>query len=413
MKQKKKIKINRKMQGIAGVSVWLVFSFLLLFSYLPDDVYVTREQQENQTMPEFVKGLPVAAVYEQATAPVMGLQQGSAALQADGIITCRLFHMIPIKQVVVHYTDRAQLIPAGTNIGIYLKNEGVLVVECASFRDQNGALVSPAAYRVHSRDVILAVDGTDVHTKEELMDAVEGSGGRQMRLHILRGGSEIDVAVTPQLAQDGAPKLGVWVRDDIAGIGTLTYVAQDHTYGALGHGVSDADTGEMVAADSGSIYETKITGIAKGSRGTPGEVSGMIRFQKSAYLGTIGENTVNGIYGVLEQVPARLDTDAALPIAYKQEIKNGAAQIICSVDGTRSAYEIEIERVDYHAQEENKGIRIRVTDEELLRLTGGVIQGMSGSPIIQDGKIVGAVTHVFVDDPTRGYGIFIENMLEH
>lgn len=241
---------------------------------------------------------------------------------------------------------------------------------------------------------------------------MEESGGRQLVLQVQRGEEQIRVAVTPEVASDGILKLGLWVRDDIAGIGTLTFVTEEQDYGALGHGVSDLDTGELIRIDEGGIYETKITGISKGKRGIPGEVTGLIRFYSASYLGTIGANGKNGIYGQLTRLPEELLETEPVPVGYKQEITKGKAQIICSVEGERKAYEIEIESIDYHAKEENKGIRYRVLDEQLLDATGGIIQGMSGSPILQNGRLIGAVTHVFVDDPTRGYGIFIENMLE-
>ena len=413
MKQQKKNKATRAISSIRwyrriGIWTWVIFSYLLLFSYIPDEIYVSGESDQT----DFTRGLPIVAEEVEAAQPVFGAQRVGAATENDGVLLCRLFDLIPVKQVVVHDTDRQMLLAAGTNIGIYLKNSGVLVVECGSFTDQSGALISPAAYRIRSGDIIHRVDGMTITSKEELIRAVEESGGRRLVLQITRGGDTIDVAVTPEMAADGANKLGLWVRDDIAGIGTLTFVTEDHDYGALGHGVSDIDTGELINVDTGSIYETKITGISKGKRGAPGEVTGLIRFQPSSYLGTIGVNGENGIYGKLEQMPDALREVDAIPLGYKQEIRQGSAQIICSVDGGRTAYEIEIETVDYHAREQNKGIRYRVVDERLLDATGGIIQGMSGSPIIQNGRLVGAVTHVFVDDPTRGYGIFIENMLE-
>ena len=386
---------------------WLVFSYVLLFAYIPDEIYVSEESE----LTDFTRGLPIVVDEVETTQPVFGAQRVGAAVENDGVLSCRLFDLIPVKQVVVHDADRQMLLAAGTNIGIYLKNSGVLVVECGSFTDQSGALISPAAYRIRSGDIIHRVDGMTITSKEELIKAVEKSGGRRLVLEITRGGDTIDVAVTPEVAADGTNKLGLWVRDDIAGIGTLTFVTEDHDYGALGHGVSDIDTGELINVDTGSIYETKITGISKGKRGAPGEVTGLIRFQPSSYLGTIGVNGENGIYGKLEQMPDALREVDAIPLGYKQEIRQGSAQIICSVDGGRTAYEIEIETVDYHAREQNKGIRYRVVDERLLDATGGIIQGMSGSPIIQNGRLVGAVTHVFVDDPTRGYGIFAECML--
>ena len=407
MKQQKKNKAMRWYRRL-GIMMWLIFSYVSLFAYIPDEIYVSRGSDET----EFAKGLPIVVDEVENIQPVFGAQRVGAAADSDGVLLCRLFDLIPVKQVVVHDADRQMVTAAGTNIGIYLKNSGVLVVECGSFTDQTGALISPAAYRIRSGDIIRTVDGEAVASKEELIRAVEESGGRQMVLQIVRGSDTIDVAVTPEVASDGTNKLGLWVRDDIAGIGTLTFVTEGQDYGALGHGVSDIDTGELIQIDTGSIYETKITGISKGKRGTPGEVTGLIQFRSSAYLGTIGENGENGIYGKLEQLPDALQRVEELPVGYKQEITPGSAQIICSVEGERKAYEIEIESVDYHPREVNKGIRYRVVDEQLLETTGGIIQGMSGSPIIQNGRLVGAVTHVFVDDPTRGYGIFAECMLE-
>ncbi|MGN0345079.1 MAG: SpoIVB peptidase [Lachnospiraceae bacterium] len=406
MKQQKKNKAVRWYRRM-GILTWIVYSYVLLFAYIPDEIYVSTENEQT----EFAQGLPIAVDKVEATQPVFGAQRVGAAAESDGILLCRLFDLIPVKQVVVHDMDRQMVTAAGTNIGIYLKNSGVLVVECGSFTDQSGALISPAAYRIRSGDVIHCVDGEAVASKEDLIRAVEESGGRQLVLQVTRGSDTIDVAVTPEVASDGSHKLGLWVRDDIAGIGTLTFVTEDQDYGALGHGVSDIDTGELITIDTGSIYETKITGISKGRRGVPGEVTGLIQFRPSAYLGTIGENGENGIYGKLEQLPATLTNVEAIPVGYKQEITQGSAQIICSVNGERAAYEIEIETVDYHPKEQNKGIRYRVVDERLLDATGGIIQGMSGSPIIQNGCLIGAVTHVFVDDPTRGYGIFAECML--
>lgn len=407
MKQQKKNKAMRWYRRL-GIMTWLIFSYVSLFAYIPDEIYVSRGSDET----EFAKGLPIVVDEVENIQPVFGAQRVGAAADSDGVLLCRLFDLIPVKQVVVHDADRQMVTAAGTNIGIYLKNSGVLVVGCGSFTDQTGALISPAAYRIRSGDIIRTVDGEAVASKEELIRAVEESGGRQMVLQIVRGSDTIDVAVTPEVASDGTNKLGLWVRDDIAGIGTLTFVTEGQDYGALGHGVSDIDTGELIQIDTGSIYETKITGISKGKRGTPGEVTGLIQFRSSAYLGTIGENGENGIYGKLEQLPDALQRVEELPVGYKQEITPGSAQIICSVEGERKAYEIEIESVDYHPREVNKGIRYRVVDEQLLETTGGIIQGMSGSPIIQNGRLVGAVTHVFVDDPTRGYGIFAECMLE-
>ncbi len=419
MKQKKNTTIKSKCRSrnrsrrrlcrCIGAFTWVAFSYLLLLSYIPDEIYLSKENGE---IPEFAADLPVSLDFSEDVQPVFGAQRVGAATTNDGILSCRLFRLFPVKQVVVHYTERKTVTAAGTNIGIYLKNSGVLVVECGSFTDESGALVSPAAYRIKSGDIIRSVDGVLVENKEELMDAVAQGHGGQMVLEVLRGKETIEVAVKPQMAADGKNKLGIWVRDDIAGIGTLTFVTKDKDYGALGHGVSDIDTGELVQIDTGDIYETKITGISKGKKGEPGEVTGLIQFRQSAYLGSVGDNTQIGIFGKLDHIPESLEGIEEIPVGYKQEIEQGRAQIICSVAGERTTYDIEIESVDYHPKEENKGIRYRVVDERLLAETGGIVQGMSGSPIIQNGRLIGAVTHVFVDDPTRGYGIFAERMLD-
>ncbi len=221
------------------------------------------------------------------------------------------------------------------------------------------------------------------------------------------------MSIKPVRSQEGVYQIGIWVRDDIAGVGTLTYVNGKGEYGALGHGITDADVGSLIDVHNGSIYETTILEIRKGQRGQPGEMSGMINYKDEYKLGTIKENTSVGIYGTLTNMPEELEDAAAVPVAYKESIKKGPAQIISSVEGSRRAYDIEIQQTDYHSEGNNKGIQFQVTDKKLLKNTGGIIQGMSGSPIIQDGKIIGAVTHVFISDSKMGYGIFIENMLEH
>ena len=202
------------------------------------------------------------------------------------------------------------------------------------------------------------------------------------------------------------------MRDDLAGIGTLTYYKEDGTYGALGHAVSDGDVGERIQMSEGYVYNAQIIGVKKGQKGNPGELSGMIRYQSADCLGTIEENTDIGIYGKLDGNIAALPRGDYYNICYKQDIKQGPATIICGFTGEKKEYAIEIESLDYSGREANKGILFRVTDEQLLDMTGGIVQGMSGSPILQDGKIIGAVTLVFVSDSSMGYGIFIENMVE-
>ncbi|MDD6039140.1 MAG: SpoIVB peptidase [bacterium] len=389
--------------------MWIVYSYLLMLSYIPDEIYLTTNQVESI---QKLNGLPVTASYEKGTTPVFGVWNANGNTSQQGYLECRLFDIIPMKQVSVHVTSEKQVIAAGTNIGIYLKNAGVLVVDNASFRNAKGALISPSVYRIKRGDIIRAVNGTVISTKEELIEAVNESEGERMILEIIRDQEKIELAVSPELSNEGRVLLGLWVRDDIAGIGTLTYIQENGTYGALGHGISDIDSGDLISIDSGKLYETQITGISKGRRGAPGEVSGLIRYKENEYLGSVNANTTIGIYGKLERMPEAIVDSDKYTLGYKQEIELGPATIISSVSGERKMYQIEIDAVDYHPKEVNKGLRYHVTDSELLETTGGIVQGMSGSPIIQNNKLIGAVTHVFVDDPAKGYGIFIETMLE-
>ena len=217
--------------------------------------------------------------------------------------------------------------------------------------------------------------------------------------------------MTPVETEDGSYKLGIWVRDNIQGIGTLTYVEPNGTFGALGHGISDADTGERLEISDGDLYRADILSIRKGTAGTPGELRGVINYREENRIGTICGNSQYGIRGQME--PGKYtESMKKIPTGLKQEIQTGKAEIRCDIgDGIRE-YQCEILEIDSNARDTNKCFVLRITDDDLLSRTGGIVQGMSGSPVLQNGKLIGAITHVFVNDPTKGYGIFIENMME-
>lgn len=202
------------------------------------------------------------------------------------------------------------------------------------------------------------------------------------------------------------------MRDDLAGIGTLTYVEAAGRFGALGHGITDVDVEHLVSMQSATAYQAQILSIIRGEKGSPGELVGQIYYNHANEIGEITKNTKNGIFGRLEGLPDVLQEASAMEIGFKQEIETGPAQILVTLEDTRQLYDITITDVDLNPQESNKGIAFQVTDDALIEETGGIIQGMSGAPILQNGKVIGAVTHVFVDNPTKGYGIFIETMLE-
>lgn len=220
--------------------------------------------------------------------------------------------------------------------------------------------------------------------------------------------------ITPVRMDDGRYYMGIWVKDDLAGIGTITYYTKDGRFGALGHGIGDGtQSGNLLYANSGDLYSMKLTKIKKGKAGTPGEIGGVVYFGKKSHIGTLDCNSNLGIYGQLDsdELSEYAAEDTYYPVADKDEIHTGSAQMISEISGKLEKYNLEITNIDKKATDTNKGMELKVTDERLIELSGGIVQGTSGSPIIQDGKIIGAVTHVFVDDPTGGYGICIDEML--
>ncbi len=336
-----------------------------------------------------------------------------AAMESSYQMQVKLFGFLSFKNVDIRVIEDQELIPVGAPIGIYVKTDGILVVGTGDFQGSDGVSYSPGKYILKSGDYIRKVNGETVTEKDEFIALVEASGGREMQLTVERGEELMEVKVTPVRDAGGDYKLGVWVRDNAQGVGTMTYIDSMGNFGALGHGITDVDTSTLMHMEGGTLYQTDIVEIQKGSAGNPGEMTGMIIYSNDRILGDITENSVRGIFGVCNQKALEMGVREALPIGLKQEIQEGPAQILCSVNGMTQYYDVEITAVRLDHDNVNRGIELTVTDPELLEATGGIVQGMSGSPIIQNGKFIGAVTHVLVQDSTRGYGIFIENMLEH
>lgn len=397
----------RKKIFLSAFLLFLFFSAELLYDSIPDEISVVKGEEVHFSVPVSV---------EKTEESIEVFRNHASAGQDTDIgqeyrLSCKLFHVIPVKEVTVHVVDKSYVMPSGMPIGIYTKTDGILVIGTGKVTSADGLNYEPAYQLVKGGDYIMKVNGEEVSKKEELIDMVNASGGEPVILRIRREDAWIDLKLKPVQLKDGSYKLGIWVRDDMAGVGTLTYVKEDLTFGALGHPVSDADTGSMLSLSEGKVYHTNIVGIVKGEDGSPGELTGVINYNEEYCLGTISANTATGIYGVLGGVPSGMSGES-LEVGRKQEIETGEAYICSSLDGTMRQYKIEIVEVDYSSKEKNKGILFHVTDEKLLEETGGIVQGMSGSPIIQNGKIIGAVTHVFISDATKGYGVFIENMLE-
>lgn len=328
------------------------------------------------------------------------------------VMDLKLFGIIPLKTVDVQVIRDRSLMPAGIPIGIYVKTKGVLVVGTGEFTSEDGTVFSPSRDLLQSGDYIIRINEKDVSGKSEFIEQIRHSEGQELLLEVCRGEEHLYVRVRPQMSQGGEYKIGIWIRDNAQGVGTMTYVDEYGSFGALGHGINDIDTSTLMELDTGTLYSTEIIGITKGVHGTPGELTGYIEYDPSNIIGRITENTAEGIFGNCNESLITEQEFPAMPIALKQEVQKGPGEILCSIDGQVRSYEIEILELHPEHESVNRGIVIKITDPELLNITGGIVQGMSGSPIIQNGKLVGAVTHVLVNDPTRGYGIFIENMLD-
>lgn len=325
----------------------------------------------------------------------------------------KLFGMIPLKDVDVEVIQDIKLRPAGIPIGIYVKTRGVLIVGIGEFEGEEGQICSPGKYVFQTGDYILEINDQEINSKKELVDLISHSEGQEMVFMVQRGDSVINVKAKAEQNKSGEYKMGIWVRDNAQGVGTMTYIDENGCFGALGHGINDIDTSTLMTLSKGTLYHTEIIGITKGTIGSPGELTGFIEYDDNNIMGDITDNTAKGIFGICTPETEESAAYDYLPIGLKQEIKKGKAQIICSLGEEAQVYDIEIIDINLENDNINRGIVLKITDPDLLAVTGGIVQGMSGSPIIQNGKLIGAVTHVLVQDPAKGYGIFIEEMLVH
>ncbi len=322
-----------------------------------------------------------------------------------------LFGIVPIKSVSVEVQKPLELAVGGNLIGLRMDTDGVAVVGLSYVIGENNQRSTPlenAGLAVGDR--ILKMNGEDVHNIDELEDIVAESEGNSISVEYVRENQTLTASIQPAKSADGTYKIGAWVRDSTAGIGTMTFYNPDNnTFGALGHAITDVDTGMPIQISDGNVLHCTINSVSKSERGTPGEIHGGL--DRGYVMGKIYGNCESGIFGTMENAPEG-SANMILPVASKFSVSTGPATILCSLDGTTvKEYEINIEKTNTNSNSA-KGLVIEITDSELLNETGGIVQGMSGSPIIQNGRLVGAVTHVFINNPTKGYGIFIENMLD-
>ncbi len=300
-----------------------------------------------------------------------------------------------------------EVVVGGCFFGVKLYTDGVLVVGIDGFETESGVKAPAHDAGIKLGDVIKTINSVSVTTSEQITAMISSSGGEGLNLTVLREGREKSLILTPARTLDGIYRAGMWIRDNALGIGTVTYVNSDTLeFGGLGHGICDGETASLMPMLRGSVSDIELTSVVKGKCGAPGEVKGVFRGGK---IGTLTKNTQSGVYGAFAELPTSLGEKMRL--ADSEELKEGEAFIRTAIGGTPEDYKVKISKINCRA-DNGKNFVIEVTDERLIGISGGIVQGMSGSPVIQNGKLIGAVTHVTVNEPTKGYGIFIGNMMK-
>ena len=325
-------------------------------------------------------------------------------------VSLNLFGTIPIKRMQADVVPNVQVVPVGKAVGMKLYTDGVLVVGMSEIEGKKPYENTGIA----EGDIIVQINKENIDSTDDLIETVNRNGEKAMQITYKRNNDMMTAIVKPAKTADNEYKLGLWVRDAAAGVGTVTFYEPDtKKYAALGHGITDIDTGELISIANGELVTTKILSIVKGTSGLPGEIRGTI--ENGKILGNVSKNTGYGVYGkISNEDELKLKNESnKMPVATRNQIHTGKAKILCQLDeGNTESYDIEIQKLFLNNNENNKSMIIKITDSRLIDKTGGIIQGMSGAPIIQDEKFVGAVTHVLVNDPTVGYGVFADIMIK-
>ncbi len=402
----------------------LVICFSLQLSqilFYPSSIKIIKGENKNlsisfpYTLDENSDENIVNAIYSEGTNNLTNSLILSGVDKGNTNLEVKLLGLIPVKKYSVDVIDRPLVTPGGNAIGVRMNTKGVLVVAVTEVIDIEGNRSSPAREAgLKVGDSIIEIDGEKIVSSEQVVKILNEAKDNEIEILVLRNKSEfVTNSKAIQCLQDNAYRLGIWVRDKTSGIGTMTYYDEEtNSFGALGHGITDIDTGNLLTVEKGLIMNAKISEVEQGKKGTPGEIRGVF-YKTDDILGEIEVNTNFGIYGKLIDGELELKNKEKIPIAFKEEVELGKAYIMSTLeDNIVEMFEIEIQKLEAQSSPSQKSMIIKVTDEKLLEKTGGIVQGMSGSPIIQNNRLIGAVTHVFVNDPTKGYGLYIEWMLE-
>ena len=385
-----------------------LFSFLSHSSNSANDSHNTESLKNDNAATAF-NNSALSPYVSSSSAQTDNLSISNSNNNGESIYTAKLFGIIPIKKVQVSLFPETELIPGGMPFGVKFLTQGVIVVGLSDIETEKGTVNPAKNAGIKTSDIVTEINGVTVNSVEEATNIIEGSNGDTMDLTVTRDGKTYDLKLKPAFSvSDNKYKLGIWLRDSTAGIGTVTFInPSNNAFGGLGHGICDVDTGNLMPLRKGTIVDSVIDSVVKGKSELPGELKG--KFKEN--MGTLLSNTQNGIFGILSNMPVSPEDATPIPIGLRSDVKEGRATIYCTIDGTGpQEYEIDILKI-YKNSTDSKNFLIKITDPNLIEATGGIVQGMSGSPIMQNGKIIGAVTHVLVSDPTKGYGIFIDNML--
>lgn len=390
--------------------LFIVFILLIVYTYicniclLPSDIILMQGETLNLNT---LYGLNVE---NSETLQASSNLNNSIASETGKVdLRLNLFNIFEVKNVSVSVIPRTTVIPLGKAIGMKLYTEGVLVVGMSEIDGKKPYEKSG----IEAGDTIVEVDNIEINSTDELIECVNSSNGRKLEITYISDEEEKIASIEPVQTGENEYKLGLWVRDAAAGVGTLTfYEPSTGSFASLGHGINDVDTYELINIANGELVTTNILDIVKGEDGEPGEIRGSI--DNGVTLGDISKNTAFGVYGNITNL-SRLNiaNSKEMEVANRSEIKTGKAEIMCELEnGKTQNYEIEIQKIFTENNQDNKSMLIKVTDEDLIEKTGGIIQGMSGAPIIQNGKFIGAVTHVLVNDSKVGYAVFADLMIK-
>lgn len=329
--------------------------------------------------------------------------------QEEGVIVFKLFGLIPIRKVKVKLAPEEEVFIGGVPIGVYMQTDGVIVVKEDYVESEDGDIITQKSEKLKKGDLIYQINESKIHGIDDVKLALKDAENKEVNVKFLRKNREMNAVIKCEEDKYQNLKLGLLVKDDISGIGTLTYVnSKTGQFGALGHAITEEEN--VVNISDGKVYTCNIFGVQKGERNNPGQLKGVF-LQNSGEKGILEKNNKYGVFGKLNDMTNLVDENLTSKIGGRLSVSPGKASIISNVSGIREEYEIEIIKANYQAKADDKSIVFRVKDKRLLDITGGIVQGMSGSPILQNGKLIGAVTHVFTSDPTKGYGVYSDWMV--